>query len=145
MIEREHKYLVSDNSYLSMASKSYRIRQGYLSRNPESTVRIRIRDNEAFLTVKGITDGDRRQEFEYSIPESDAEKMLKLCSGKIIDKTRYIVNYEGFIWEVDIFEGDLSPLAVAEIELGENESNYPLPPFVGENVTGNPLFYNSNL
>lgn len=145
MIEREHKYLVINNSYLTMASKRFHIRQGYLSRNPEATVRIRIRDEKAFLTVKGITDGDRRKEFEYSIPKTEAVQMLKLCSGKIIDKTRFIVIYEGFTWEVDIFSGDLAPLAIAEIELGENESGYPLPPFVGENVTGNPLYYNSNL
>lgn len=143
--EREHKYLVTDDSYKSMATASSHIRQGYLNRDPDRTVRIRIRDGRGFLTVKGRTVGDTRPEFEYSIPVEEAEAMLCLCAGRVIDKTRWIVPYDGFTWEVDEFHSDLAPLVVAEIELPQNTRDYPLPPFAGENVTGDERYFNSML
>lgn len=144
-IEIEHKYLVRDDSYIGMASHSIFIAQGYLSRIPERTVRVRIFGERAFLTVKGKNSGASRLEFEYEIPLADANELLSLCEGKVIEKRRYYVEYEGFTWEVDRFEGALSPLVIAEIEIHSESTTYPLPSFVGQNVTDDPAYYNSNL
>lgn len=143
--EIEHKYLVKNDGYKEMASSVKEIRQGYLSRCPERVVRVRTVDGEGFLTVKGKNIGDTRLEFEYAIPYKDALEMLSLCEGRVIEKKRYIVEYEGHLWEVDEFGGDLSPLATAEIELSSSDEPYAIPDFVGENVTGKPEYYNSSL
>lgn len=152
MFEIEHKYLVRDASYRAMASGSVRIRQGYLSCEEGCVVRIRVKDSDkAFITVKGKThpEGemhtDVRLEFEYPVPVDDAEEMLGLCRGTVIDKTRWLVDYGGHLWEVDEFHGAQQGLVVAEIEVTTPDEKYPLPPFVGEEVTGNPRYYNSNL
>lgn len=142
--EIEHKYLVINDSFVEMSSESHHIMQGYLSRVPERVVRIRLRDDRGFITVKGKNHGDTRLEFEYEVPIEDARQMLTLCEGKIIDKTRYMVPFEGFIWEVDRFMSPVD-LTVAEIELPASDTAYPLPPFVGPNVTGDHRYYNSNL
>lgn len=142
--EIEHKYLVIDDSYRDMSVGIHHIKQGYLSRVPERVVRIRLLDDRGFLTVKGKNDGDIRLEFEYEIPAEDARQLLTLCEGRIIDKTRYIVPFKGFTWEVDCFAGD-DGLIVAEIELPSSDTAYPLPPFIGRNVTGQARYYNSNL
>ena len=142
--EIEHKYLVVSEEYVEMAKSISMIIQGYLSKDPERTVRIRIRNTEAFITVKGKTSGDTREEFEYNIPLEDAEKMMHLCIGTPLKKERYVVEFKGFIWEVDRFLNCDSP-TVAEIELRSSAQSYPIPPFVGEEVTGNPKYYNSNL
>ncbi|MBD5232273.1 MAG: CYTH domain-containing protein [Bacteroidales bacterium] len=151
-LEIEHKYLVVTDDYLALCdpAKTRRITQGYLSRVPERTVRVRITEMAdgsvaAFLTVKGRNAGDTRLEFEYAIPADDARHLLTLCEGHLIIKTRYIVPYAGHTWEVDIFEGAHSGLQVAEIELPQSTHNYPLPPFAGPEVTGNPRYYNSAL
>lgn len=144
-MEIEHKYLVKDGSYRRMAVAEHTIMQGYLSRTPEATVRVRVRDDEGFLTVKGRNEGDTRIEYEYPIPLSDARAMLSLCRGNIIQKTRYIVPYGGYTWEVDAFHGLREGLVVAEIELVTSHHEYPLPPFAGREVTGEAAYYNSNL
>jgi len=144
-IEIEHKYLVRTDGYKAMSEYSHRIRQGYLSRRAGGTVRVRTYDDRGYLTVKGRNCGDARLEFEYEIPLGDAEQMLELCEGHIIDKTRYIVHYGGHCWEIDEFHGQHQGLAVAEIELEASGHDYALPPFVGEEVTGNPAYYNSNM
>lgn len=143
-LEIEHKYLVADDSYKAMSESCHEIRQGYLSRIPERVVRVRIYDDRGYLTVKGLNHGDIRQEFEYAIPREDALEMLALCESPVIEKRRYIVPYGGFIWEVDEFINPRCP-ATAEIELPDSDTAYPLPPFVGNNVTGDPAYYNSNL
>lgn len=151
--EIEHKYLVNNTLYRDMAVKSVLIFQGYLSRNPDCVVRIRIAGESAFLTIKGrnYSSGadsglcDTRPEFEYPIPVHDAKAMLKMAEGSIIEKIRYIVPFEGFFWEVDEFQGSHEGLTTAEIELSYSGQIYSLPPFAGENVTGNPKYYNSNL
>ena len=142
--EIEHKYLVTDDSFLAMSSGSHHIMQGYLSRVPERVVRIRLRDDRGFITVKGRNQGDTRLEFEYEVPLDDARQMLTLCEGKIIEKTRYMVPFGGFMWEVDRFTSPVD-MTVAEIELPSSDTAYPLPPFIGTNVTGDPRYYNSNL
>ncbi len=143
--EIEHKYLVTSDEYIRLASEKHHIRQGYLSRNPEHIVRVRVVDMQGFITIKGKTSGDTREEFEYEIPVDDAIKMLLMCEGRIIEKKRFIVEYAGHIWEIDKFEGELFPLVLAEIELPTSSHDYPLPAFVGKEVTDNPAYFNSNL
>lgn len=151
--EIEYKYIVRNTDYRAMASESHEIAQGYLSRDPECVVRVRIRDKKGFLTVKGrnrpASDSDSmeaaRDEFEYEIPCADARSMLAMCKGNVINKRRYIVPFGGYVWEVDEFHGHREGLVVAEIEVSDASEEYALPPFVGENVTGDPRYYNSNL
>lgn len=144
-VEIEYKYLVKNDNYKAMATSKVRIRQGYLNREPERTVRVRTKGERGFLTVKGKNSGASRLEFEYEIPKADAEEMLTLCMPPILDKTRYLVPFEGHVWEVDEFHGNREGLVTAEIELHSEEESYSTPNFIGENVTGNPQYYNSNL
>lgn len=144
-IEIEHKYLVKNDNYKRMAYSHTHIFQGYLNRSPERTVRVRVRDQKGYLTVKGKNNGASRLEFEYEIPEADAMKMLEMCIPPVLDKTRYLVRHEGHIWEVDEFAGTLSGLVTAEIELKSENESYTLPDFIGNDVTGCPQYYNSNL
>lgn len=144
--EIEHKYLVKDDSYKSDIVESHVISQGYITREKDRTVRIRIIDNEARLTIKGRTISDTRSEYEYKIPVSDAVEMIdNLCAGPIIKKTRHIVQYGGNKWEIDEFGGPLSGLVVAEIEIPYSEYKYDIPPFIGKNVTSDSRYFNSNL
>lgn len=143
--EIERTFIVSDDSFRDMAAFTFHILQGYLNRDPERTVRIRIRNDSAFLTVKGKTVGCVREEFEYEIPLEDGLQMLKLCEGRILDKTRYIVPYKGFNWEVDEYHGDLAGLIVTEVEMPRADAEIELPPFAGREVTGDPRYYNSQL
>lgn len=143
--EIERKFLVTDDSYLRLAVASHHIIQGYVSRRPEGTVRIRIRDDRAFLTIKGLTNGISRDEWEYEIPVEDARSMLEtVCEGNIVEKIRHIVPYGGLTWEVDKFVRP-KQLVVAEVELPDQSIHPATPPFVGEEVSGNPAYYNSNL
>lgn len=143
--EIEHKYLVVNDSFKQAAYKHVEIRQGYLNRLPERTVRIRTVGDKGFITVKGKNTGDVRLEFEYEIPYRDAIEMLNLCEPGIIDKTRYLVKYGSLTWEIDEYHGSREGLTVAEVEITESGMDYEKPAFVGENVTGNPRYYNSNL
>ena len=143
--EIEHKYLVKDDSYKREAFKQSEIQQGFLSRNPERTVRVRIRDDKGFITIKGRGDGAAHPEFEYEIPLEDAKQMMALCEPPVIVKTRYLVMHEGNCWEVDEFHGDLRGLVIAELEVPSEDYRYGLPPFVGLEVTGDPRYYNSQL
>lgn len=144
-IEIEHKYLVINDSYKTMATGKVAIRQGYLNRNPDRTVRIRTLGNKGFLTVKSRNHGAERLEFEYEIPFHDAEQILSIAEPGIVEKTRYIVPYEGLVWEVDEFHGSLKGVVVAEVELPSVDTAYIAPPFIGADITGNPSYYNSNL
>ncbi len=144
-IEIEHKYLVIDNAFKQYTLHSKHIFQGYLSKDKERTVRIRVSDNDAFITIKGKNHGDKRLEFEYSIPYDDAKHLLDLCIKPIIEKFRHIVEYNGNIWEIDEFKGALDGLILAEIEIPSSEYKYDIPPFIGKNVTNDSRYYNSNL
>ncbi len=144
-LEIEHKYLVRNLSFIDMVSHSETIFQGYLSRTPDRVVRVRTIGERAYLTIKGVNHGDTRIEFEYSIPLEDAKQLFTLCQKPILKKTRHYVEFEGFKWEIDVYSGYLSPLITAEIELPTSDTPYPLPPFVGKNITGDPRYYNSNL
>lgn len=143
--EIEHKYLVKDDSFKGMAFEVVEIRQGYLSRLPERTVRVRTFNDKGFLTVKGKNHGDVRLEFEYEVPFEDAKEMLMLCEPGILEKTRYKVKFGALIWEVDEYHGANEGLTVAEVEIPDSGYRYEVPSFVGENVTGDPRYYNSNL
>lgn len=144
--EIERKFLVVDDSYRSMAVGRRHIVQAYLNRDPKATVRVRISDGQAWLTIKGVNSEAVRDEWEYQIPADDARQMIERCSsGRIIEKTRWLVDFEGYRWEVDCFEGSLAGLTVAEVELPSADAVVILPAFVGEEVTGNPDYYNSSL
>lgn len=144
-LEIERKYLVINESYREMAIEKRHIAQGYLSTDPDKTVRVRIAGTRAFLTVKSRNQGDVRHEWEYEIPVSDAEEMLELCAGTVLAKWRYIVPFEGWTWEVDEYENNLAGLVVAEVEIDNPDRKVPLPSFAGEEVTGRPEYYNSTL
>jgi adenylate cyclase len=121
------------------------LKQGYLSTTPESTVRVRVSSDRAMLTVKSKNTGIRRSEFEYEIPMQDAEEMLLLCQKNLIEKTRYTITIGKHIWEIDEFSGANSGLLVAEIELGAEEEPFEKPEWVGEEVSADARYYNSNL
>lgn len=144
-LEIEHKYLLKNDSYHSMAVDKYHIIQGYLSRDKELTIRIRIKDDTAFLTIKTHNKGDARNEFEYPIPQHDAYLLIEKCQPPVLEKERYIVPYKGFVWEIDEFKRELSGITLAEIELPSSGTHYDIPAFIGRNVTGDPRYYNSNI
>lgn len=108
-------------------------------------MRVRICDDRGYITIKGVNHGAERKEWEYEVPVGDARDMLALSQTRVIDKTRYIVPFAGRDWEVDVFNGDLAPLVIAEVELPSADAAVELPPFVGEEVTGDPRYYNSSL
>lgn len=142
--EIERKFLVKDDSYKDVASGKKHIIQGYLSTEIKATIRVRIVDDNAFLTVKGKNDGAVRDEWEYPIPVKDATEMLdRLTTGTVIEKTRYIVDYEGKRWEIDSFKSPVAGLVVAEIELTSPDERFAIPPFIGKEVTGDLAYYNS--
>ena len=144
--EIERKFLVKDQSFMSMAGKVDRIEQGYVSLRPGGTVRVRIKNDRAYLTVKGLNKGAVRDEWEYEIPMTDAREMVdRVTEGIVIKKLRYNVDYQGRKWEVDVFEGVHQGLILAEVELESVDAPIELPPFIGDEVTGNPQYYNSVL
>lgn len=144
--EIERKFLVINTLYRSLSSCNTEISQGYLSADPRAVVRVRLKGDHAFLTLKGPNHGSERDEWEYEIPVSDARELLsKLATGIIVRKTRYIVPYKGYSWEVDEFHSPCAGLTVAEIELPDPDAVFELPPFIGREVTGDPAYYNSSI
>ena len=144
-IEIERKYLVKDSSYKQMCCSKSDIRQGFLSRVPERTVRVRVYNDKGYITIKGKGEGASHPEFEYEVPLDDALQMLELCEPPVIVKTRYIVTYDNNRWEVDEFHGDLQGLVVAELEIPSEDYRFTLPPFIGKEVTGDPRYFNSSV
>jgi CYTH domain-containing protein len=144
-LEIERKFLVVGD-YKSQATLSEHIAQGYLSSDGGCTVRVRVRGERGFLTIKGPSlDGISRSEWEYEVPAKDVLQMLPLCRVGVIDKCRYLVPFEGHIFEVDEFYGDNEGLVVAEVELSSEDEAYVKPDFVDEEVTGDVRYYNSFL
>ena len=143
--EIERKFLVTGTAYRSGQRALFK--QGYLSIDPAHTIRVRISDKKAFLTIKGMTKGVERMEYEYQIPVTDAEEMLQnLCKQTIIEKYRYVLPAgNGLKWEVDEFLGANAGLVVAEIELRHSDEQVSLPQWLGREVSGEERFYNSNL
>lgn len=146
-LEIERKFLVTDDSYKSLAFHSDRIAQGYICREGGNSARVRVRDNKGYITIKGPSadNGLSRYEWEKEIPSSEAWELIKLCHGGIIDKTRYLVEYSGHTFEVDEFHGDNEGLVVAEIELESIDEEFEKPGFIGKEVTGEKRYYNSQL
>lgn len=143
--EIERKYLVKSDEWKSLAKGKY-YRQGYLSTVKERVVRVRTIDDKGFLTIKGITVGVSRSEFEYAIPAEEANLMLdNLCEKPIIEKFRAKIEYAGLIWEIDEFHGENEGLTVAEVELKEENQKIEFPSWIGEEVSGDPRYFNSNL
>lgn len=142
-VEIERKFLVHGNAWRDAPATYYS--QGYLNRAKERTVRVRIAGEEAFLTIKGVSVGATRAEFEYPIPLWDARNLLALCEQPLIEKYRRKILYEGFIWEVDEFLGENLGLVVAEIELPAEDTAFVKPAWVGVEVTSDPRYYNANL
>lgn len=146
MLEIERKYLIA-GEYRHLALRSYRIAQGYLSSAPERTVRVRIKGEKAYITIKGQSSesGLSRFEWEKEISVNDAKDLLMLCESGLIDKTRYEVEFDAKIFEVDEFHGENTGLVLAEIELNSENEQINLPPWIGKEVTGDKRYYNSYL
>ena len=142
--EIERKFLVTGEEYRE-SGKPNLIKQGYLCNETGKAIRVRIAGNQGFITIKGKAAGISRPEWEYEIPVEDAAEMMSLCSGLIIEKIRYQVDFEGHIWEVDEFHGQNEGLVVAEIELEDEKDTVPLPAWIGEEVTADPKYLNANL
>lgn len=147
MIEIERKFLVNSNEYKNKAHKSIKIVQGYLSKDPERTVRIRICDDRGFITIKGVSseDGLSRYEWEKEIPFQEAKELLSICLPTIIEKSRFEVYYKNILFEVDEFYGKHEGLIVAEVELESTQEKVELPDWIGKEVTGNKNYYNAVL
>jgi len=144
--EIERKFLVKGDSWRGLASGK-RYRQGYLSTVKERTVRTRTAGDKGFITIKGITVGATRSEYEYEIPLADANEILdRLCERPLIEKTRYrIPAGAGLFWEVDEFFADNAGLITAEVELRDEKQSVTIPEWIGQEVTGDPRYFNSNL
>ena len=145
-VEIERKFLVADDSWRETASSGARYRQGYLSTDPGSSVRVRVCGDNAWIGIKSATVGIERLEFEYEIPVGDAHEILEdLCAKPLIEKTRFTVEHDGRAWEVDVFEGANAGLVVAEVELETAADELALPAWVGEDVSGDIRYYNQRL
>lgn len=147
-IEIERKYLLRDDSWRREVTESTVFKQRYLpfAEGHPGTGRVRIAGDKAFLTLKSAVKGFSRSEFEYEIPVADAEQIMRqLCAGAMIEKIRHLVPYRGFLWEIDEFTGENAGLTVAEIELETEGQEFPLPSWIGEDVTGDYRYFNSVL
>ena len=143
--EIERKFLVLNQSWKTTA-RPVQCRQGYISTEPAQTVRIRTVGAEGFLTIKGISTGAARAEFEYPLPYEDAQYLLNhLCLKPLIEKTRWHYDYKGHLWEIDEFSGENEGLIVAEIELTSEAEIFERPDWLGKEVTGDPRYYNASL
>jgi len=147
MLEIERKYLVESLDFINEAQSIKRITQGFLNTNPERTVRVRISGEEAFITVKGISNetGTTRMEWEQKIDLKGAQKLLQICEPGMIDKTRYDLLFHGNLFEVDVFHGENEGLIIAEVELSHENQPFETPHWLGEEVTGDVKYYNSEL
>ena len=150
--EIERKFLVVSDAFKAQATNSYEIMQGYLCKEPGKTIRVRIRDSRAFLTIKSgrLREGLAKFEWEKEIELADARELMELCLPGAISKTRYIIPSDSFdgearCWEVDVFHGRLEGRVLAEIELGSEFEPFRRPEWLGAEVTGQPQYYNANM
>lgn len=145
MLEIERKYLLETMDWKKEIIQSItNIKQAYLFEDHEKSVRIRVRSDQAFMTIK-MGKGVTRNEFEYSIPVSDAEEMIEKASLLCLEKDRYVIEYQGAIWEIDVFKGKYEGLVLAEIELNNENEAIQFPTWIGEEVTNDPAYLNVNL
>ena len=146
--EIERKFLVKSDAFKAQATTSFEILQGYLCKEPGKTIRVRVRDTRAFLTIKSdfLREGLAKFEWEKEIDLKDAQEMMQLCLPGVISKTRYIIPAPNDRkWEVDVFHGRLEGRVLAEIELGDENEPFERPEWLGEEVTGLPQYYNANM
>ncbi|MDM1359871.1 CYTH domain-containing protein [Myroides marinus] len=145
MIEIERKFLVNTLEFIDQSHKSNKITQGYLNSHPERTVRIRLKDEQAFITIKGKSNesGTSRLEWEKQIDYTEANQLINLCEDYVISKTRYLVTFGEHTFEVDVFHGDNEGLILAEIELTSEDEQFSKPSWLGQEVTGDLRYYNS--
>ena len=141
--EIERKFLIKGSAW--RRASATRVRQGFLSTAKGRTVRVRTAGGKAYLTIKGMAVGPTRPEFEYEIPYEDAKELLTLCEKPLIEKDRYRLEEGGVVWEIDEFFGENLGLIIAEVELESEGQPFPKPEWVGEEVTGDPRYFNSNL
>ena len=144
MYEIERKFLVKSKKW-KPSDNGIKIIQGYLSDDPARTIRVRIADDKAFLTIKGKSEGIKRSELEYEIPVDDAQVLMRMVLNKPVEKTRYKQNYQGFTWEIDVFEGENRGLLLAEIELEYESQMFERPSWAEEEVSEKKQYYNSYL
>jgi adenylate cyclase len=145
-VEVERKFLVADESWRAGVTSSTRIVQGYLAQTDLATVRVRVKGDAGFLTVKGVSVGVSRSEFEYEVPVADALAMLdELAQGPVIDKVRHLVPVGDHVWEVDVFAGPNAPLVMAEVELAHADEDFARPSWAGIEVSDDQRFFNVNL
>jgi adenylate cyclase len=145
-VEIERKFLVADDTWRAAASACEVLRQGYLANTSKSSVRIRRAGDTAWLSVKSMTRGLVRQEYEYPVPLEDAERMLdELCDGPLLEKVRHLVTVGGHVWEIDEFRGDNAGLVVAELELDAPDEAFERPAWLGAEVTHEERYYNFRL
>jgi len=141
--EIERKFLVQAS--WQPQDEGIKIAQGYLSTVPERTVRVRIKGDKGYLTIKGKNQGISRAEFEYEIPLADAEELLKLAEQPILSKVRYLEQHGNRLWEIDVFAGENQGLVVAEVELPDEGADFSRPRWLGQEVSGDVRYYNANL
>jgi adenylate cyclase len=142
-VEIERKFLVNDDRWREQVFRHSKMRQGYLNDTKQSSVRVRVAGDTAYLNIKSATLGIYRKEYEYSIPVGDANEILsELAQKPLIEKTRYYVKNAGHVWEVDVFEGDNAGLVVAEIELSGEDEVFERPSWAGAEVSADPRYYN---
>ncbi len=145
-VEIERKFLVVGDQWRHDVEQSTHIVQGYLASAGRATVRVRIKGDDAFLTIKGRTEGISRSEYEYQIPVEDAQAMLaELAQGPVVDKVRHLVPSAGHMWELDVFAGDNEGLVMAEVELSSDDEAVDLPAWAGAEVSDDDRYYNVNL
>lgn len=145
-IEIERKFLVRDDTWRAQVESASRIAQGYLVAEPGITVRVRRRGDQGFLTIKGAAEGIGRSEFEYQIPLADAQALLRdLCVRPPLEKVRHLIPFAGHLWELDVFAGANAGLVMAEIELTAEDEPFDLPDWAGDEVTGDPRYFNAYL
>lgn len=147
MIEIERKFLVTSEAFKTESHKHTRIIQGFLNTDPERTVRVRLKGNKGYFTVKGksTNDGLSRFEWEKDISKEDAKALLQLCEKGVIDKIRYEVNIGQHVFEIDVFSEENEGLIIAEVELNHENEAFEKPDWLGQEVTGDTRYYNSQL
>ncbi|MFT4015462.1 MAG: CYTH domain-containing protein [Agriterribacter sp.] len=145
-LEIERKFLINHNKWNTLPKPQGKLyRQGYLLNDIHKTIRVRLSNENGFITIKGKTTGATRSEFEYNIPLTDAKQLLDNFSNNEISKTRYNISYRSKLWEIDVFHGENEGLIVAEIELQSEGEPFDIPDWVTEEVTHDPRYYNANL
>jgi adenylate cyclase len=145
-VEIERKFLITGDGWQKLATSRAHIRQAYLTSDGKASIRVRIKDDHsAVLTIKSRAAELRRLELEYPIAVADADTLMTLRCGAVLEKTRHVVPYAGAMWEVDVFAGENAGLIIAEVELPHEDSRPELPPWIGAEVTGRAEYYNSSL